>query len=124
MKPGLLILILTSVACSSVAQLLLKTGMSQPTVVQAVQQGDILEMVQRVGMNLWVLAGMALYFFGAIIWLFVLAQAEVSFAYPFVGLGFILTLALGKLIMGDVITAQRIVGTLLVTAGVVIIARP
>jgi multidrug transporter EmrE-like cation transporter len=70
-----------------------------------------------------VLAGLALYAFGALVWLLVLARAELSFAYPFVGLGFVMTLALGKFALGEDVSLARVAGTLLVVAGVVLIAR-
>ena len=41
-------------------------------------------------------AGLALYGLGAMVWLYVLARLPLSAAYPFVGLGFILTMVLGS----------------------------
>jgi drug/metabolite transporter (DMT)-like permease len=49
-------------------------------------------------------------------------KVEVSMAYPFVGLGFIVTMILGKYIMGDTITATRVVGALLISIGVVLVS--
>ena len=48
---------------------------------------------------------------------------DVSFAYPFVGIGFILTMLMGWLALGDLMSPSRVVGTLLIAAGVVLIAR-
>jgi drug/metabolite transporter (DMT)-like permease len=123
MSPVLLLLIIASVCCSAVAQLLLKLGMSQPSVAQAIGGGAIAAIAGSVATNVWVLGGLSLYFFGAVVWLFVLARLDLSVAYPFVGLGFIVTMLLGKLVMGDVISATRLAGTLLVAGGVVLIAR-
>ena len=69
------------------------------------------------------LVGVALYFFGTAIWLFVLARGEVSYAYPFVGLSFIITLLLDRLLMGDVLTVKRVIVTALVSTGVLLIAK-
>lgn len=115
-------LILISVSCSAIAQLLLKTGMSQPAVVHALEAGGGATAF-AIATNLWIIAGLGLYFLGAVVWLFVLSRTEVSFAYPFVGLGFILTLVLGKLIMDDAVTLTRVAGTIFVALGVVLIAR-
>ncbi|HTH78282.1 MAG TPA: hypothetical protein VL593_04825 [Ramlibacter sp.] len=120
----LLILIVFSVACSSVAQLLLKSGMARsvalsPAGVQAGWQSTLASALT----SPLVLAGLALYAFGALVWLLVLARAELSFAYPFVGLGFVMTLALGKFALGEDVSLARVAGTLLVVAGVVLIAR-
>lgn len=120
----LLILILFSVACSSLAQLLLKSGMARsvaisPAGTQAGWQSTLATSLA----SPFVLAGLALYAFGALVWLLVLARADLSFAYPFVGLGFVMTLALGKFALGEDVSPARLAGTLLVVAGVVLIAR-
>ena len=67
--------------------------------------------------------GLTLYFLSAVVWLLVLSRVEVSFAYPFVGIGFILTMLLGWLAMGDTMSLARVAGTLLIAGGVVLIAR-
>jgi multidrug transporter EmrE-like cation transporter len=123
MKWSLFALILFSVSLSAVAQIVLKTGMSSQSVTQVMKLGTPFEMAMQIALNPWVVGGLGMYFFGALVWLFVLARVEVSVAYPFVGLGFILTMIMGKFLMGDDITVSRMAGTLLVAAGVVLIAR-
>jgi multidrug transporter EmrE-like cation transporter len=115
-------LILFSVSSSAVAQLLLKIGMSQPSMQNSVADANWLTSIIALIQNYWVVGGLGLYFFGALVWLKVLAKVELSFAYPFVGLGFILTMVFGKLFLGDAITLQRFLGTCLVISGVLLIA--
>jgi drug/metabolite transporter (DMT)-like permease len=122
MTTKLLLLIVFSVACSSVAQILLRTGMAQPLVSQAIAERDVLGIALRIGLNPWVIGGLGLYFFGALVWLFVLAQAEASFAYPFVGIGFVFTLLLGATLLGESVTMLKVAGTLLVSIGIFLIA--
>lgn len=116
-------LILFSVSLSAIAQIALKSGMSQPAMAAAIASGEwpaiALQLIQSPG----VLGGLGLYLFGTLTWLFVLARVEVSYAYPFVGIGFILTMLFGKFLMGDSVGFSRILGTLLVASGVVLIAR-
>lgn len=119
---SLLLLILFSVSCSSVAQLFLKLGMVNRSHGKALAAGDWPAMLVGALLNPMVIGGLALYFFGALVWLIVLAKVDLSFAYPFVGLGFIITLVLGKLVMDEAITPQRLLGTLLVAAGVIMVA--
>jgi drug/metabolite transporter (DMT)-like permease len=66
---------------------------------------------------------MCLYVGGALVWLVVLTRVEVSLAYPFVAMGFVLTLILGWWLQGDSIGLMRVAGTLLIAAGVVLVAR-
>lgn len=121
MSPRLFLLILASVALSALAQLALKRG----TANAALPRGhggpgaELLTMAQ----SPLVLAGLALYALGAVLWLFVLARAPLSVAYPFVGLGFILTMLTGALVLGEGLTVERIAGTLLIACGCVLIAR-
>jgi drug/metabolite transporter (DMT)-like permease len=107
---------------SSVAQIVLKTGLSQPHVVVALDSGSHVSGLKAIFLNTWVIGGLFLYFSAAVVWLFALVRVEVSMAYPFVGLGFILTMIFGKFIMGDAVTAARILGTLLISAGVIFVS--
>ena len=116
------VLILISICCSSIAQIILKTGMSQPYVSFAMERVNYLAMGQAIFLNPWVIGGLALYFSGAIVWLFALMQVEVSVAYPFVGLGFIITMLLGKFVMGDSVTVARAIGTACIVIGVIVIS--
>jgi len=117
------LLLFASICLSSVAQIVLKTGLSQPYVVVALDHGTPVSAVKAMFLNPWVLFGLFLYFSAAVVWLFALVRVEVSMAYPFVGLGFILTMIFGKFIMGDAVTPTRILGTLLISAGVVFVSR-
>lgn len=123
MQASTLLLIIGSVAMSAFAQILLKTGMSDARIAVLLSDRRWAELALQVGGNAWVVLGLGLYFLSALVWLGVLARVEVSFAYPFVGLGFILTMLLGWLLMGDQLGPQRIAGTLLVAGGVLLIAR-
>lgn len=123
MTPSTFLLILTSVAMSATAQILLKTGMSGLPVAAALASGRRADAALAIGTSLWVVGGLALYFLSALVWLLVLARVQVSFAYPFVAMGFVLTMVLGWLLLGDSLGPQRIGGTLLIALGVVLIAR-
>jgi multidrug transporter EmrE-like cation transporter len=118
MSVGLLGLILGSVLLSAIAQLVLKLGMSSTSVQQALGQHDALRAIWSVATNWQVVGGLGLYALGAVVWLLVLARAEVSFAYPFMGIGFIATMLLGWAVLGEALGAARLSGTLLVVAGV------
>lgn len=118
MSLRLLLLILASVALSALAQLALKTGTAAGARSRGVG-GELLALAQ----SPFVIGGLALYALGAVLWLFVLARAPLSLAYPFVGLGFIFTMLAGALVLGEQVTPVRIAGTLLIAAGCVLVAR-
>lgn len=117
------LLILLSVAISAAAQMALKAGMSALGVQQALA-GPLGPMtVVRVLFEPFVFLGLFLYFIGALVWLLVLARVEVSFAYPFVALGFVLTAIGGRVVFGDSLGLAKVIGVLLISAGVVVLAR-
>lgn len=64
-----------------------------------------------------------MYSISAIVWLMVLAKLDISLAYPFVGLVFILTMLLGFFVLREPVGIIRIIGTLLVVAGVMLVSR-
>lgn len=118
----LLAMILGSVAMSAFAQVLLRFGMSRASVQAALAEGGAWSVAWTIGTTPAVIGGLALYGFGAVVWLFVLARVPVSFAYAFVSLGFLLTMALGCLLLGEPLTARKLAGTLLVASGVWLVA--
>ncbi len=118
-----LLLILSSVLLSAVAQILLKIGMSVPSVQHAISVDSFSQVVYSIATSFYVLLGLGLYFASAAVWLFVLAKVDVSFAYPFVGLGFVVTMLLAFFINGEVLSTTKIVGTLCIALGVAIMAQ-
>jgi multidrug transporter EmrE-like cation transporter len=123
MSTTLILLILCSVMLSSIAQIVLKTGMSNPGVLNAVQSGVAMQMITTISTNLYVIGGLTLYFASAAVWLLVLARVDVSFAYPFVGLGFVVTMLLAFFINGEVLSTAKVIGTLCIALGVAIMAQ-
>jgi multidrug transporter EmrE-like cation transporter len=114
-------LILVSVSCSALAQISLKYGMGRPA-VQAVLGGRTIPIMLAVASSPMVWFGLFLYGFSALMWLFVLARIDVSVAYAFVSLGFLLTMALGFLVLGEPLTLPKLAGTLLIMLGVWLVA--
>ncbi len=121
MNPSLFLLILISVAMSACAQLLLKLGVAPAR--GAVASDDTATSLMTYLTSPLVIGGFALYGLGAILWLFVLARLPLTAAYPFVGIGFILTMMLGIWTLGEVVTPTRLIGTLLIALGCVLVAR-
>jgi multidrug transporter EmrE-like cation transporter len=118
-----LALIVISVVMSACAQLMLKGGMGSSGASEPLVGQRLWQLLMHAATNRWVILGLCLYFLSAVVWLAVLARVDVSYAYPFVSLGFIMTMVLGWLVFGDVINAHRLGGTMLIATGVVLIAR-
>lgn len=117
------LLILLSVSISALAQVALKRGMSSSTVQIVLERGELLQKVLTIGTSPMVIVGIALYGLGAMVWLLVLARVDVSQAYPFVGLGFVITLGFGVLVLGEIVTVARLIGIGLVAAGIIFLSQ-
>jgi multidrug transporter EmrE-like cation transporter len=123
MKPQLLAIIVVSVALSAIAQLCLKLGVGHAQARPGAGSSSLGQTLVAMLTSPWVIAGLGLYALGAVVWLFVLSRAPLSLAYPFVGLGFIMTAAIGVLVLGEQVTVTRMAGTLLIALGCVVVAQ-
>jgi len=116
------IYIIVSISLSALAQISLKFGMMKYKLAAEYAE-TILHKFWLLATNIYVIAGFSMYALGAVVWLAVLANIDVSKAYPFVGLGFIFTMVLAYFILGEQITLVRMIGVAQVILGVILISR-
>lgn len=118
-----ILLILVSVCLSAFAQTLFRVGMTRPD-VQAVlgRGGSAAEVVRILLASPFLWGGLAAYGFGTLLWLFVLSRIPVSFAYPFVALGIIITTLSGVLILGEEVSRLSLAGIGLTALGILVLA--
>lgn len=114
-----LLMILTSVILSVTAQLFLKSGMGKIIFPDTLISLESLLLI----LNRYVLLGLFCYGMSMVFWLYVLTKVDVSKAYPFVGLGFIGTMVFAHYLLNEPLTVQKLVGTLLVVLGIIVLAR-
>lgn len=117
-----LLLILVSVSLSAAAQISFKLGVTSAEAQVSTSSSGVMSLLHAL-LTPGVLGGLALYGLGTLLWLSALGRVEVSQAYPFVGLGFILTSLLGYALFGEALGLQRLLGILLVIGGIVVVAR-
>jgi drug/metabolite transporter (DMT)-like permease len=115
----LLITILATVSLSAVAQVAFKAGVSN----LQLPPGGTIELALAVLTKPLILLGLIIYATSLIAWLWVLSKIDVSVAYPFVGLSFVLTAIMGSVILHETVSPLRMAGTLLVICGCILIAR-
>lgn len=115
--------ILLSVTITAIAQVVLKAGMNGAVAQKAVAAGLSVRSVLAVATEPLVFGGLVLYFLAAAVWLIVLSKVDVSLAYPFVALGFVLTAIMGRLFFEETLSLARIAGIVLISGGVVLLAR-
>jgi drug/metabolite transporter (DMT)-like permease len=114
--------ILVSVVAGAAGQVLLKKGMGSmgPLTLSVSQLGNIL---WRIGTNPYVVIGLAIYVGGTVFWLTALSRVDLSYAYPFASLSYVVMLIASWQLFDENITVLRLLGTLIVCLGVFIISR-
>jgi multidrug transporter EmrE-like cation transporter len=114
--------ILVAVAGSAAGQLLLKRGMSTmgPLTISANQ---IFKTMWRIGTNPYVCIGLFVYLCGTFLWLVALSRVDLSYAYPFASLSYIVIIIGAWLFFGERIDMWRILGSLAIITGVIFISR-
>jgi len=59
---------------------------------------------------------------GALTWLYVMSRAHLTYAMPFLGMGFVLTMATSAIVLHEPQPTIRIVGTFVIAVGMVLVA--
>jgi len=116
-----IVYILISVVGGAVGQVLLKKGMGSmgPLTLTAGQLGNI---IWRMATNPYVVVGLGIYALGTLFWLLALSRVDLSFAYPFASLSYVLMLIASWQLFKEDISVMRILGTCVICAGVVLIS--
>ena len=70
-----------------------------------------------------VMGGLLLYALGAISWIAVLRRMDLSYAYPFLALNFVLIALVGQFVLGEPVPWIRWVGIAAICAGILLIAN-
>ena len=115
-------LILSGVFLNAFAQFFLKKGMLHIGHFEFVLSNAI-PIALRAATNLPIIAGLTCYVVSVLVWMAVLSRVDVSYAYPFLSVGYIVTTILGYSYFNEVITSGRIIGIALICLGVVFVAR-
>jgi multidrug transporter EmrE-like cation transporter len=117
-----IIYILVSVLLSAVGQILLKKGMNDLGPM-TINMRQLLGTLWRMGTNPYVFIGLFVYVIGVVFWLAALSMVDLSYAYPFASLSYIVMLVAAWLLFGEQISLLRLIGTLVVCLGVILIAK-
>ena len=115
-------LILLGVMLNAAAQLALKQGMRAVGHFEF-RPDSLWQVAPAVAFNPFVLAGLACYVVSVVVWLLVLSRVEVSYAYPLLSVGDIVTALAGRFFFGEAVGAVRWAGIITICAGVWLITR-
>lgn len=112
-------LLLISVGLAVAGQIMLKAAMDQVGRIGSSSAAS--EVLQRALKEPRLWAGLAVYAVSAMFWLVVLSRVPLSFAYPFVGIAYVLVVAFARLFLHENVPALRWVGVVIIATGIVIV---
>lgn len=104
--------------CSSLAHFALKIG-----ALRLNFETTHTDTIWRFTLNRWLVFGGGLHAIALGLWVVGLKHVELSVAYPFVALGLVLVTALSWIFLKEMVNPIRLTGMLLISSGVVLIAR-
>jgi multidrug transporter EmrE-like cation transporter len=116
------LLILIGVLLNAGAQLLLKAGVT-PLGALSPSLAELPSLFWRVVSQWPILAGLACYVVSVGVWIIGLSRVDVSLAYPLLSLGYVVNAVLAWWLFGEVLSATRWGGIVLILAGVWLISR-
>lgn len=114
--------ILVSVLLNCSAQLCMKKGMMLVGEVTGGIQGMLAAFPNMIT-NVYLWASGVCYVVSILLWLVVLSKVDVSYAYPFLSIGYILSAVVGYFAFQEAVTPMRIAGIIVICVGVVLISR-
>jgi len=114
-----IIIIIIGVIFAAFGQVSWKLGMNQSGHLENLGFAALTGVI----LNPFVLLGLVMYGLSTIFWLIALSKKDLSFVYPFISLTYVLVLVLSSLVLKESIGLNKLVGTIIIIIGLIIIAR-
>ena len=118
---GALLSIITSIVLGVVGQLFIKQGLRSLGGLNF--SGGLISSYLKIFVSPFIAVGLSVYFLGVFFWLYALSKVELSFAYPFVSLSYVLVLLFSWVFLGEQISLVRWAGVVIICLGVVLISK-
>ena len=116
------LLVLAAPIIGTLGQMFLKIGMREVGEVTFFElRYNTFTILLTMLSNPWIIIAIPLYVGGFILWLIILSKFNLSFAYPFLALSFIMVPLAATMIIGENISMMRWAGIIVIFFGVVII---
>lgn len=115
-------LILFTVLTNFLSQIMLKKGMTQ-IAMGSLETSNIVKAIPTIVFNFFVMGGLLVMVISMASHLLVLSKVDISYAYPFLGLSFVLVTAWGYFILSEPMSIYKAMGVMLIVCGVALVAK-
>src|SRR5712692_6257157 len=115
-------LILSTILLTVYGQLVVKwrVGRAGPLPVDLAKKAMFLT---KLLLDPWILTAIFGALFAGLAWMAALTKFELSYAYPFMSLAFVLVLILSAVFFHEAVTGPKVLGVLLIMAGIIVASR-
>jgi multidrug transporter EmrE-like cation transporter len=79
--------------------------------------------IARLLLKPWVLSGFAAAFLASLCWMAAVSKLDLSHAYPFTSLSFVLVLALSAWLFNEPLSLPKLIGMFLIVAGIAVASQ-
>ncbi len=118
-----LTLVLICVLAGAAGQIFWKEGMSSMHKINGIKDLMQVKTAWDIFTNKYILVGIFLYAMSVFFWLGAMSTLEVSYMYPLLSLGYVVTAIIAVLYIGETVTFSRWAGIALVVLGCALITR-
>ena len=115
-------LILCTVLLNAFSQISMKHGMAIVGKFEY-SMDNLLSLTSRAAINPFIILGLTTMTISMCTHLLALSRFDVSFAFPFLSIAYIIVAVYGALVLGENVSVSRAIGICLVCCGAVLIAR-
>lgn len=73
--------------------------------------------------NMWIISGLIATFLAGVVWMMAMTKFEISYAYPWMSLSFVLVTLFSVMFLGESYNFTKVIGISLVVSGIIILAK-
>lgn len=116
-----LVLILAAIFLAVIGQILVKKGLN--SFGQIDFSSGLIRNFVRIYLSPMVLIGTFIYLSSAFFWIYALTKVDLSFAFPFLSLSYVLIILASWLLLGESIPLLRWIGVIVICIGVFLVSK-
>lgn len=114
--------VFSTIVLTVYAQIIIKSQVLKAGVLPE-EFGEKLIFLLQLLLNFWVISAFAAAFLAALTWMAAMTKLQLSHAYPFMGLTFVLILLASGYFFNEPVTVLKIAGVILIAAGLVVASQ-
>jgi len=104
-------------------QIVLKWRMNMQRELPAELLDKGIALVKLIFTDPFIFSGFTSAFLASLFWMAAMSKFSISFAYPFMSLAFIFVMFGSAMFLGESLSAQKILGTLIIITGLIVLSK-